>query len=430
MVDDQAAKPSGESPREPYGSAGDLPSVVELRRQLLQLTPLARLLGKSRQIGETQAELDRLVTTVDDFYELLGERNWIFHDALPHSKIEDEVLTAPSPAEAEQRLIAIYRDEHRTKWWLVHLWRLEGFRMRETQIKRAREHYFADQFDSCAMQLIAVMDGFVNDWDPEARRGLHAREPDEMVAWDSVAGHHRGLSHAMTTFRRSFSRRRDDEVFDLYRHGIMHGVVANFDNVVVASKAWGMLFAIRDWAAASARAARPNPDEPTWSAVMAQRRHTKVVHEALRDFTPTTHDQSAGSGFADHYIVQRSAAVMDSWIDANYGALVAFETDRRERGLSRNRRAGKIRDRFNRYRLDSYTLVHAEHEALGKWVVTGTAQINGVDGVDFVLHWSPEDLSAETEFGTGTDWRIMFVRPVSLLEDIPREVYINDPTRG
>lgn len=35
--------------------------------------------------------------------------------------------------------------------------------------------------------------------------------------------------------------------YSVFRHGIMHGMVTNFDNEVVASKAWCMLFAVCDW---------------------------------------------------------------------------------------------------------------------------------------------------------------------------------------
>ena len=69
-----------------------------------------------------------------------------------------------------------------------------------------------------------------------------------MTARDSVVGHHLGLTHSMKTFRTTIKKRVDDEVFEVYRHGIVHGAVVNFDNVVVATKAWNMLFAVADWA--------------------------------------------------------------------------------------------------------------------------------------------------------------------------------------
>ena len=91
---------------------------------------------------------------------------------------------------------------------------------------------------------------------------MHAREPDEMVAWDSLVGHHKGLLAVMPEFLRTFKKRRDDEVFELHRHGIVHGTITNYNNKVVATKAWNMLGAVADWAAAKekeAELAEPKP---------------------------------------------------------------------------------------------------------------------------------------------------------------------------
>src|SRR5690606_1780338 len=117
---------------------------------------------------------------------------------------------------AEQRLIEMYRDHDTTWLWHLKLRRHEGLQARIHQIDRAREHYEAGAFDSCVLQLIAVMDGFVNDFQPDRRQGLHARSPEDMTAWDSVTGHHFGLTHAMTTFTRTIKKRIDEEVYELY----------------------------------------------------------------------------------------------------------------------------------------------------------------------------------------------------------------------
>ena len=46
-----------------------------------------------------------------------------------------------------------------------------------------------------------------------------------------------GLGHAQQTFRRRFGATRDEPVQDLFRNGIVHGTLLNYDNVVVATKA-------------------------------------------------------------------------------------------------------------------------------------------------------------------------------------------------
>lgn len=114
--------------------------------------------------------------------------------------------------DAERRLIDLYRDPETTKWGLVRFKGRDGLRQRLHQIQRARKHYDADEFDSCVLQLIAVMDGFVNDLQPDVRKGLASRDPDDMAAWDSVVGHHLGLTDAMATFRTTIKKRVDEEV--------------------------------------------------------------------------------------------------------------------------------------------------------------------------------------------------------------------------
>ena len=137
------------------------------------------------------------------------------------------------------------------------------------------------------------MDGFVNDFEPAVRRGLAARHPDDMTAWDSIVGHHLGLTHVMKTFTKSIKKRVDEEVFEVYRHGIMHGTVVNFDNVVVATKAWNLLYAVADWARATRSAATSSEPEPSLKESLEQFRRNRH-HQKLSDgFTPRILD--AGS---------------------------------------------------------------------------------------------------------------------------------------
>ncbi|MBW3536858.1 MAG: hypothetical protein KY395_03690 [Actinobacteria bacterium] len=255
----------------PYGSAKDLPSYRELSQQIQggKLLTLFIAPDQRKKLIEVEEQIERLIRVVDDFYDLLGSRNWIFHDMLSVDRIEQLLAETADAESAEQRLIDLYRDPEATKWWIMRLRAHDGLRHRLHQIERARDHYDAGQFDSCTLQLIAVMDGFVNDFEPGERKGLHSRDPDDMAAWDSVVGHHLGLTHAMATFTKTIKKRVDDEVFEVYRHGIIHGSVVNFDNVIVATKAWNMLFAVADWATATRKAAEPKESPPTWSDTWA-----------------------------------------------------------------------------------------------------------------------------------------------------------------
>ena len=230
----------------PYGSAHDLPSYQELDRQIQGGKLLTRFIAREQrsELLKLEEQMNRLVAVVDRFYERLGPRNWIFHELLNVSAIEAILDQTGTDEEAEQRFIDLYRDNDNLTSWIRRLSGVEGLRERAHQIERALEHYDTDQFGSTALQLIAVMDGFVNDFEPDQRRGLASRDPDTMTAWDSVVGHHLGLTNALKAFDKTIKKRVDEEVYELHRHGIVHGTVTRFDNVVVATKAWNMLFAL------------------------------------------------------------------------------------------------------------------------------------------------------------------------------------------
>ena len=186
----------------PYGSARDLPSYLEMDRQIQGGKLLTRFIARKQrsEFLEIERQLNYLVAVVDRFYDQVGPLNWIFHELLPISDIEAILDRTTTPGEAEQELIEIYRETDKLTFWTCWLYGVEGLRERSHQIERAREHYFADQFDIAALHLIAVMDGFVNDFEPERRRGLASRDPDDMTAWDSVVGHHLGLTNALKAY--------------------------------------------------------------------------------------------------------------------------------------------------------------------------------------------------------------------------------------
>ena len=190
----------------PYGSARDLPSYQELARQIQGGKLLTLFIARNQRSRflEIERQLDHLVAVVDRFYDRLGSRNWIFHELLPISNVETILDQTATSEEAEQRLIEIYRDEEKLGLWTRRLFSVEGLRERSHQIERALGHYFAGHFDSAAFHLIAVMDGFVNDFEPDRRHSLASREPDAMTAWDNVVGHHLGLTNALKSIRQDY----------------------------------------------------------------------------------------------------------------------------------------------------------------------------------------------------------------------------------
>lgn len=374
-----SSSPSSSRPS-PYGSAKDLPSYQELVLQIQRGKLLTLFIERDQRekLIEVEEQMERLVRVVDDFYDRLGERNWIFHDMLSVDKVEQLLAETTDAESAEERLVEMYRDREVTKCWITRLRAQNGLRQRLHQIERAREHYDAGQFDSCTLQLIAVMDGFVNDFEPGERTGLHSRDPDDMAAWDSVVGHHLGLTHAMATFAKTVKKRIDDEVFEVYRHGIMHGSVVNFDNAIVATKAWNMLFAVADWATATRKAAEPKDPTPTWSDTWARLKRHGAYKKYERDFVSST-IKASDAGFATNEIVKLASEFLDAWQHGRWGIVAKFTPPALFGSKTDGQAARFARDVFEQHDLQDWDIASLTYERASTIAIQARATVAGAE---------------------------------------------------
>jgi ASC-1-like (ASCH) protein len=373
-----ANPPTGSRRPATYGSAKDLPSYQELSQQIQggKLLTLVIARDQRKKLIEIEEQIERLTRIVDDFYERLGSRNWIFHDLLSVNKVEQLLAETTDAETAEERLIELYRDQESTKWWIMRLRTHDGLRQRLHQIERACEHYNAGHFDSCVLQLIAVMDGFVNDFEPGERKGLHSRDPDDMAAWDSVVGHHMGLTHAMATFTKTIKKRVDDEVFEVYRHGIMHGSIVNFDNVVVATKGWNMLFAVADWATATRQAAEPRELPPSWSGIWTTLTRQAAYKRYEQEFVPSTLEAS-DPGFTSNEIVVLASEFVDAWEHRRWGIVARFTPPILRGSKSVGQAASHAKDIFEQYNLKDWSIESMTYDQASTATIKAKAMVHG-----------------------------------------------------
>ena len=407
--------PSGQI-QPPYGSASDLPSFQELTSQIKSLKLLTRFVARKQhsELLQLEHKITHLVDVVDRFYDRLGARNWIFHDSVNIAAVEAILDQTTTSDEAEQGFIELYRDDDYLAFWSHRLCTVEGLRERTHQIQRARDHYVAGQFDSAVLHLIAIMDGFVNDFEPDVRRNLSSRDPDTMTAWDSVVGHHLGLTNALKAYRKTTRKRVDDEVYELHRHGIVHGSITRFDNVVVATKAWNMLFAVADWAAATEKASQPEAPKPTLRETLQQMGDTARIKKMLDAWNPTSLSDS-DAGFEDHEIHSLTVEFLASWRTRNFGALARFPTRQfGNRETTPGKMAGQLRDDFDGFVLSDFRVTEVENTAPAIWVSKGEATVNDTPGT-FECRWAMEEADGTLEFGSDSAvQRLVFYDPVTV----------------
>lgn len=402
-------------PPDPYKSARDLPSVVELLKQLKGMKTLTRLIARSQRelVKAIERQLNDLVATIDGFYERLGSRHWIFHESL-NTEVAKSVIAYPSDAEAEQALIAHYQDTEALGFMITRLRRFPQLRARMPQIERAREDYEAGRFDSATLLLLTVTDGFVNDIETAQRRGLHARSDDEMSAWNSVVGHHMGLSRAHRTFTKGFSKTSDDEVHELYRNGIVHGMLTNYNNPIVATKAWNRLFAVADWAQSREKQTIPPEPERSWGEVIGQVTENARVKKALDGWKPRTLIPE-DADFENEPILALAAEVLDAWKGKNYGRM-ATPLASLTREDTPGKSAGRLRDEYALAELEDFRIIRLDFEAPIICEVDAELTIGGETKVGR-MRWIKEHddgepaLPGQEESG---QWRFMTWGPFAL----------------
>lgn len=133
--------PSGER-SQPYDSAHDLPSIREMRPNLSSMKLLTRVIARDqRQVAiDLEREVTALVDLVDRFYDILGDRHWIFTGNLSVPDIRAVLDRSSTPEEAEAGLIDVIADRVRGEFWQMGLLGHEQLRARRQNIGRARDH--------------------------------------------------------------------------------------------------------------------------------------------------------------------------------------------------------------------------------------------------------------------------------------------------
>lgn len=383
----------------PYGSARDLPSVKEMEQQIAAFKLLGLLLPKAqrKQLKDLQSEHRRIIGIVDTFYGLLGERNWVFTGDFNLPAIE-HVVCAEDASIAEARLIEYYKSADRIAFPLRRLHRFDAMRPRIPLLKKALIDYEAGRYYSTVLVLLSVMDGFVNDLDTASRQGLHARPVEDMVAWDSVAGHHLGLSHAHQSFVKGFYKTDTTEVTELFRNGIMHGTLINFDNEVVATKAWNRLFAVTDWADARERQAKPVESTPTLRESLTRWKTVQDQKAKLEEWHPHQYEPGASTDNPSE-VATTCADFLLRWQKKQWAPAGAHFMELGSSRSSVGKLAIEAKDLYQTLDLTAWTILGVRHIAAAVAHVDVELLVNG-DTYRTDLRWVRVDEAG----GTATEW--------------------------
>lgn len=386
-------------------SVNDLPSIKELKRSASGLEWLGRLLRNDearKSAREVREELDSLVSLVDGFYRLLGDRNWAFSDALNLERMR-AVVSKPTPGEAERELIEYLKEEEVLHRMITRLNRFPDMRPRIPLLEKAEQDYLRGRYYSSVLVTVTVMDGFVNDaFRSEGRKGLHARESEELNAGDCVATVWDGLPSIQKAFTKSIHARIDEPVCEVYRHGIMHGMVTDYDNDVVASKAWCMLFAVGDWVDAEVRKREAEDEDPrnivqVLKGLSDMQKRNAENDRRLENWEKHRVDLEHPAG-PDEELVRGCAGFLEAWKAKNYGVLGSFFPNFTNK--TPGAQAGEARELYSPHPIEGYKIEEIIRPAAavasakirlrtsnGSW--TAAIRLSRLEGTAPAADWEP-----------------------------------------
>jgi hypothetical protein len=401
----------------PYESAHDLPSFVDMSQQVKSIKLLRFILPKDQRkaVKELEAQLSFLGDTVDRFYSVLGPRNWVFHDSLFVDEIAGLLDASASPEEAERNLIEYYRNPEKLELMVPAINAFQELRKRKHLVRRAQDDYLAGRYYACTLVLLTVMDGFVNEFEA-VRRGLHAREAEELDAFDSVVGHHMGLTSAQATFRRSKGATSTDPVYELYRNGIIHGTLLNYDNEVVATKAWNRLFAVIDWAKTRAKERQPPPPQPTWRELFTRIADHARQERAYKEWKPKTLLLS-DEGFRSHPVHPACEQLLTFWSQRNYGRIATL-LSRSVQDAYGGSMPRQVRNEYSPYNLSSFELLKIDETAPAVCEVEALLAFDTGEQKAAYLRWIYEDDAGDyVASSLPGGWRLMVWGPAGFFTE-------------
>lgn len=229
----------------------DNPQYKELADKMKELGCLSTCMPflftreQRRKIKQMRAELEEMRKLPDQFNTLFLERGWVCYDSMNADLLKRCVALGQDGdiVKAEQELIGYYQGN--ISYLVYSLKNIAGFKERYELLNKAIVDYLEGRFHACVPVFLMIIDGAVNHV-LKMNQGLFADGVD-LVLYNSMVGHENGLSALIKIMSRTRKKTNNEEISIPYRNGILHGMDIGYDNVLVATKALAVLFAVAEW---------------------------------------------------------------------------------------------------------------------------------------------------------------------------------------
>lgn len=323
------------------------------------------------KIGKARSEVDEIISIIDKFYDLLGKKNWVCFDSLfmDRERIE-RMISGVSSDEAERELISYLQEEKTLERMLVRLNYFPDMQSRLGLLQKAKNDYLEGRYYSSVLVVVTVMEGFVDDaLIEEGRKGLSTRESNEMWVEHPSCLAAIGLPVVHNVLVKPIRKRIDEPCYDVHRHGLMHGKITNFDNDIVASKAWCILFAVCDYVRAKKEVSEQSKEKIGIKQLFKKSlelcaRKTQKEDISLTDrWSPHSVDFNDPAK-EDEELINSCNEFFSAWCNENYGKVSSFFLKYDER--TQKARAGEANRHYSQHPIDEFEIEEIERTAPAK----------------------------------------------------------------
>ncbi|MBN9661398.1 MAG: hypothetical protein J0H49_24600 [Acidobacteria bacterium] len=408
----------------------DIPSIRKLLDELEQLStvkaafsalkPMLSMVGVDstalrdsfQSLEAVQKQAIDLAKTLDRFNELFASRGWIAYDWLNTDLAKAAVAAAEdgNMAHAENLLVEHY-DAGQVAIQLKTLWGIKAFRPRLRLAELALTDYREGRYHACVPVVLALLDGMVNEL---GNLGFFSQNVD-LIAWDSIASHDRGLTELKRLLFKQRTKTITDAIDLPYRNGILHGMDLAYDTRMVAAKCWAALFATADWARRiekGKRDAPPPEPKPNWSDVLAEMQQVAKEKARIEAWKPRDAVDLANpvEGSPEAALI----SFLSAWKVRNYGVMARWLGAFDNRPL--NTRAGQVRGYYEHLALREFMIeaVNDKAAAIAEIQVRGCGIQYGrsFDGIGTVCLVQMDEIGHPVVHGySGGVWFVMNWNP-------------------
>jgi len=380
----------------------DIPQIrepTELAKSLYSMEKLGLFnpdeidnLPEDYDIEELKERAEEMGEIVDKFNDVFAERGWIMHEFMDIDaakkaikKAEDENITV-----AEKELVSYYSPDKIEVLLQTHLRQIENFRPRMDLAEKALEDYREERYHACIPVVLALLDGLGTQTyiDAHGEFGSPFSDNADFGAWNSIAGHSKGLNQLREILRKGRKQTRTEDIEIPYRNGIMHGMDLGYDNKLVAAKVWGMLFAVAEWSKKAEKGELEKPtdeSEPSLWEALQEWEKVQQDKKAMREWEPrnvVVGEDIPRNGELDDYFEnspeRKFVKFLLKWKENNYGHMAEII----DSGGGDSEEPGLIREQYGDSELRGFSLVEVNDNAISSTDVTVNIRVKRFDDVE------------------------------------------------